>query len=215
MAPAGHQPDSTATVEELCRRAAAGDAPATERLLWAHHDRLSELARRKVGPDWHGKIDPEDVLQEAYVDIFAGIARFRYDGDESFYRWAAQIVERRFIDQVRRVRARKRDATREQRPAAAPTAYQSLLDQCARHSATPSRFVRKQEALGALLGGMAGLPPDYRIVLERHFLRQESLAVIAADMQRTEDAIRRLIGRALERLRDAVGRASRYFGRAE
>src|SRR5690242_3264233 len=106
---------SGADVETLCRAAAGGDADALTKLLLLHHGRLLEHAVRKVGPDWRGKLDPEDLLQEAYSDVVTGIGSFSYQGADSFYHWTVQIVDRRYVDQVRRWRAGKRDVAREQR----------------------------------------------------------------------------------------------------
>lgn len=202
-----------AEVEATCRKAVAGDAEAIERLLWFYHDRLLEYARRKVGPDWHGKIEAEDVLQEAYVDAFAGIGKFEFRGEDSFYHWLTNVIERRFIDHVRRIRAAKRDVSREVRPPASST-YASLMQQCLADSTTPSRFLRQEEAISAMMTCLAGLPDDYREVVQRVHLRQEPIAAVAADLGRTEDAVRRLAGRALERLREGLLRASQFQSRA-
>jgi RNA polymerase sigma-70 factor (ECF subfamily) len=200
-------------VQATCQKAVAGNSDAIERLLWYYHDRLLEYARRKVGPDWHGKIDAEDILQEAYVDAFAGISKFEFRGGDSFYHWLTHVIERRFIDHVRRVRAAKRDVSREVRPPAA-TSYVSLMQQCFVDSTTPSRFLRQEEAISAMMTCLAGLPDDYREVVQRVHLRQEPIAAVAADLGRTEDAIRRLAGRALERLREGLLRASQFQSRA-
>jgi RNA polymerase sigma factor (sigma-70 family) len=200
--------DGRGDIEALCREAAGGSAEALTTLLLLHHGRLLEHAVRKVGPDWRGKLDPEDLLQEAYFDVFTAIGSFTYQGADSFYHWAVQIVDRRYVDQVRRWRAGKRDVAREQRPGGAAAAntsiYQRMLDRHLRDSRTPSRSVGTQESVGVVMCAMARLPSDYRQVLRRVYLNGEPLAVVAADMHRTEDAVRRLAGRALERLRQDI-----------
>jgi RNA polymerase sigma factor (sigma-70 family) len=196
-------------LEALCRQAAGGDAEALTALLLVHHTRLLEHAVRKVGPDWRGKLDPEDLLQEAYFDVFTAIVSFTYQGPDSFYHWVAQIVDRRYVDQVRRWRARKRDVAREQRVGGAgvnTSSYQNLLERHLRDSQTPSRFLGTQESVGVVMCALARLPDDYRQVLRRVYLNDEPLAAVAAEMHRSEDAIRRLAGRALERLRHDIDR---------
>lgn len=207
-------PSDSAAVEALCRAAAGGDAHALERLLWLHHGRLLSFIRRKVGVDWQGKIDPEDVLQETYVGIFADIGDFAYRGPDSFYHWAARRIDHRFIDQVRHWRRKKRDAARD--TAAAPVSgslsrHELLLERCLPETATPSRALRRADAVAAMLTGLARLPEDYRVVVQRLYLNEEPLAAVAADLGRTEDAVRRLAGRALEKLQEHLGHASRYF----
>src|SRR5688572_25248808 len=194
-------------LETLCLSAAAGSGEALTTLLLLHHGRLLEHAVRKVGTDWRGKLDPEDLLQEAYFDVFTAIGTFTYQGSDSFYHWAAQIVDRRYVDQVRRWRAGKRDVAREQRRGAGGTntsIYQGLIDRHLRDSRTPSRSLGTRESVGVVMCALAGLPDDYRQVLRRVYLDGEPFAAVAADMRRSEDAVRRLAGRALERLRHDI-----------
>jgi RNA polymerase sigma factor (sigma-70 family) len=208
---ASHGSDA-APLAQLCREAAAGESLALERLLWLHHARLSEYAQRKVSGAAPNRLDPDDVLQEAYLDIFRNVATFEYRDEDSFYRWAANIIERRFIDALRRARAGKRTAQREvQRGGRTTSTYQLLLDQCRHDSATPSRFASTQEAVGAVLSGLACLPDDYREVLRRLYIQQDSLDDVAAALGRSPDAVRRLASRAVERLRDHLGRASLFL----
>ncbi|MGH7130978.1 MAG: sigma-70 family RNA polymerase sigma factor [Phycisphaerales bacterium] len=198
---------SDGELEVLCRTSAAGDVSSLTRLLTFYHDRLHEHAVRRVGPDWGGKLDPEDVLQDAYFDIFADIRLFEYRGRDSFYYWAAQIVDRRHVDQVRRLRAQKRDVARERSAAPAgsnTSSYQKLIDQHLTLSGTPSRAARTREAVGATMCGFARLPEDYRLVLRRVYLNGERVAMVAAELGRSEDAVRRLADRALSRLREIV-----------
>lgn len=198
------QPDAA---EALCRAAAAGDADALARVLALHHDRLLEHAIRRVGPDWRGKIEPEDVLQEAYFDIFSAIRGFTYGGHDSIYRWAVQIVDRRYVDQVRRHRAKKRDVVREKSPALGSpnrSTYHGLLETCLPDSRTPSRFASTGEAVSAVMSGLARLPEDYRKVLRCMYLDGEPLEAVALELGRSPEAVRRLAARALERLRHTV-----------
>jgi RNA polymerase sigma factor (sigma-70 family) len=195
---------SPGDVESLCREASAGNGDALTSLLLQHHGRLLEHAVRKVGPDWRGKLDPEDLLQEAYSDVVSAIASFTYQGTDSFYHCAVQIVDRRYVDQVRRWRAGKRDVAREQRRAAISantSIYQGLIEQHLRDTRTPSRSLGTQESVGVVMCALARLPHDYRDVLRRVYLNGESFGVVATDMRRTEDAVRRLAGRARDRLR--------------
>jgi RNA polymerase sigma-70 factor, ECF subfamily len=202
-------------IHALYPAAAAGDADALEHLLTVYHDRLAGLVRRKIGVDWQGKIDPDDVLQEAYIDVFAGIGHFVAQDDESFFRWAARIVDHRFIDHVRRWRAQKRDVARETPPSdRSQSRHASLLERCLPELRTPSSDLRRAEAVGALMACIARLPDDYRVVVQRAYLNEEPLAAVAADLGRSEDAVRRLGARAIDKLNQCLQRASRYLSSA-
>jgi len=200
-----------AAIAAWCREAAAGDHEAVEKLLWVYHGRLTGFLMRRIGPELQGRIDPDDVLQDAYIRIVDGIREFVYQDEDSFYHWASRIVERKFVDHVRRVRRKKRDMAREvARPHASSSRHVTLLDRCLADSTTPSRILRREEAVVALMSGIAQLPEDYRHVIQRLYLNEEPLNRIAADMGRSEDAVRRLASRAVERLNASLRRATEF-----
>jgi len=207
--PSSANPPTDDEIRSWCAQAAGGDLDAAERLLWAHHGRLLGTARRKIGVDWQGKIEAEDLLQEAYIDILRQIHGFEARDGESFYRWAARIIDHKFIDQVRRFRRAKRDARRE-----IAGSRQSLLDHVMAGDRRPSQTLRRQDAEGALMSCLARLPEESRAIVTRRFLEQEEFASIAADLGKSEDAVRRACSRAVDRLRDCMGRASRYLSAA-
>ncbi len=200
---------NAAVVENWCRAAIAGDQDALTRLLGAYHARLFSFARRKIGVDWNGKIDAEDVLQDAYIEVFATIGGFEYRGEDCFYHWVTRIIDHRFMDQVRRWRRKKRDAAREY--SGQGTAHLELLDRVLTAAGSPSLSIKREDAVGALMLCLAKLPEDARTVVQRWCLNQEPLAQVAAELGRSEDAVRRLAGRAIEQIGRCMGRASHYI----
>jgi RNA polymerase sigma-70 factor (ECF subfamily) len=219
--PDGDDP-TPARVAELCARIASSPPPGTpadavEELLYLHHARLLGFARRKIGPDFAGKLEPEDLVQEAYAEVFRTIAKFEPRVDDAFYHWVTRIIEQRFIDAVRALRRRKRDIAREQTTGVAgenQSRRWTLCEQLGADLPRPSQTARRDEALAAMMACIARLPPDDRLIVERLHLRGEHPADIGHDTGRSEDAVRRLAGRALERLRALMGRASRYTSRS-
>lgn len=200
----------TSSVKTWCKQAAEGDSCALERLLTAHHRRMLGFARRKVDPRWQGRIEPEDVLQEAYVEAFTAIGGFECRGEDAFFYWMARIIENRFYYHVRRLRAVKRDVSCEQSTDRS-TAYLDLLANCLRDQTSPSGAALREEAHGALMACLARLPETHREVIRRRYLQGQSFTSIAAELERTEDAVRRLAGRALERLSACMGHASQFL----
>lgn len=211
-------PLSPDEIESLCRQASSqteAEQEAITRLLCHFHQRLLGFTIRKVGVDWQGKIDPEDVLQEAYVSAFTGISSFTYQGEDSFYYWVTRIVEHRFLDQVRALRRKKRDASREiPTDSVRASRHDAMLDRIMPDFMTASRIMRRQDAVAAMLLCMAKLPDDYRQAIQRLYLDEEPIKQVASDMGKTEDALRRLAGRAIERLSACMGQASRYLSSA-
>lgn len=200
------------TVRSWCEAAAKGDIESLERLLGSHHGRLSAYTIRKIGPDWRGKLEPEDVLQEAFLKIFRDIGSFEYEHEDSFYRWAVRIVDHSFIDAVRALRRKKRDAAREVKPLPRNLSrHESFLAAYLKDSLTASQIARRHDAVGALMSCIAKLPEHYQQVVRRCLIAQEPMADVAAEMDRTEDALRRMAGRAVEKLQECMRDASSYF----
>lgn len=196
---------------DLLRAAQGGDARALEALLGGVHDRLLGRAARKIGPEWQGRIDPDDLLQETYIQAVADLSTFADQGEESFYRWMSTILDHRFIDAVRRHMAKKRGEGRANLSPGAMSRHESFLGQCVPDLNTPSVVPRKQEAIAAMMVAIARLEPDQRMVVRRVMLDGEPIADVARDMERSEDAVRRLGSRAVEKLRGFMGDAARFL----
>lgn len=209
-------------IESLIAAASGGDPAALERLLGHYHPRLAGFVARKIGVDWQGKIEPEDVLQEAYIDAFRLVRGFVAQGPDSFYHWMSRIIDHRFIDRVRHLKRAKRDTTREvsggsggSGGAGSGSRHTMLLDRVAGGPGSPSIVARGHEAIAALMACIAQLPEDYRVVVTRLYLNEEPLADVARDLARSEDAVRRLGSRAIEKLEQCMGRATKFFSRSD
>lgn len=206
---------SDAELAALCAQGAGGNEEAITALLHLHHARLFGFIKRKIGPDWQGKIEPEDVLQEAYVEIFKAMPSFTFQGPDSFYHWASRIIDHRFIDHARHWRRKKRDVARETGQGAggagSGSRHDTLLERCLPVTMTASRIMRREEAVGALMSCLAKLPADYRTAVQRLYLDEAPLATVAEEMDRSPDAVRRLASRALEHLSACMGQATRYI----
>lgn len=205
-------------VAELCK-AAAGTGPAAEEaveeLLYLHHARFFGFAKRKLGVDFAGKLEPDDLLQEAYAEVFRDIGKFEQRGDEAFYSWVTRIIEQRFIDGVRALRRKKRDVGREEASGeGGEDRSWSLCQQLTSGGPTASRVARREDAIAAMMACIARLGPDDRLVIDRIYLRGEHPARVGEEIGRSDDAVRRLAGRAMERLGELMGRASRYLSRS-
>ena len=72
--------------EELAAQAAAGDAAAFETLVSRHAGRVYRLAYRLTGSD----ADAQDVLQDAFLAAYRGLASFR--GAARFSTWLYRIA---------------------------------------------------------------------------------------------------------------------------
>ena len=199
---------------DLIALAATGDEQAVTQLLWNYHDRLAAHIARHLPGSLRRDVDAEDILQEALTDAWLKIRNFEPQGPNSFYPWIKTIADRRLVDKIRAQGAQKRGVR-----AAAGSGKEGSSDSVARlleltacdeHS--PSGSVARRESERALRVALAGLNEDHQQVLRLRYLEEMPVAVVAAQMNRTDGAVHMLCNRAIKKLRDSMGRVSKYFG---
>ncbi len=198
-------------LEHWITAARGGDRLALTKLLAVHHALMRTRATRQLVGELQGRFDPDDVLQEAYLDVIRQISTFRGDGVGPFVSWLGRIVDHKIIDIRRGAHAHKRDIKREQPVAVAESqSYLDLLDVVQQESDTPSRVIRGQEAIGAIAACVSELSDAHREVIELRFLQGLPLAKVAARMNRSEAAVAALCQRALRELRIHMDRRGEF-----
>ena len=202
-------------IESFCLAAASGDSGALEQLIRHYHPQFLGFTSRRVGVDWRGKIESEDVLQEAYISVFNSISSYEHRSSDSFYHWVTNIISRRFIDRIRHLRRKQRDVSREVKsPNSVQSSYDDLLVQCSPDIVTPSLNARRAEATCALLACIERLPENHRDVVKRRWINEEPVSQIASDMGISEEAVRGLANRGKQSLTKCMGQATKYLSRS-
>jgi RNA polymerase sigma-70 factor (ECF subfamily) len=192
---------------QLVARAREGDAEAFRTLC----DRYEEGLRKRIGHWVNGrvtqKVSVSDVLQESYITAHDRISDFEDRGEGAFRAWIAQIAEFKAKEALRRyVGTGKREIGRE-----APRDARPESAMLAGHGPSPSELVIAKERLEEIQRAMARLPGHYREVLRLVQGEGLKLSEVAARLDRSYEATKKLYGRALsqlaERLRvDRTGR---------
>jgi DNA-directed RNA polymerase specialized sigma24 family protein len=87
-----------ANLPELLRQAAAGDEPAAQALFNLHHDRLVRMIQLRL--DWRlrGRVDPEDILQETYLEAVQRLPGYVADPPMSFALWLRFLAGQKLVD---------------------------------------------------------------------------------------------------------------------
>jgi len=202
--------------DALLKLATAGDHAALERLLLAYYDRLHSRVARKIPADLQSKLAADDILQDAFVEVFRCIGDFHPQGRDAFYHWLATITERRLLDAFKVLRAAKRGGGRRAVDAAErenDSSVVSLLEMVNVTEHTPSRSAAGHEAAAAVRVALAGLREDYRTALTMRYIDGLAVSEVAGRMNRTDRAVHMLCYRGLEALRAAMGRSSAYLSR--
>lgn len=81
-------------IEQL-NRAVAGDQQILVGLWDQYRERLLRLIKLRMDRRMQGRIDAEDVLQEAFVDVAARVAEYVADPSMPFYLWLRYLTGQR------------------------------------------------------------------------------------------------------------------------
>lgn len=98
----------------LLERLAHGDRDALATLFAQHRDRLRRMIEFRLHPRLLRRIDPDDVLQDAWLDTVQRIDSYAQQRDPSCYLWLRLVLAQTIIDVHRRhLGAQMRDAKQE------------------------------------------------------------------------------------------------------
>jgi len=204
----------TASTNGLLDRAVAGDLDAIAQLLERHGPAVRQGIEGKIHPRWQAVLSVDDVMQETYIDAFVDVSRFEPRGEDSFVAWLVTLARRNLLDAVRMLDAAKRGKNRRRiKPGATMSSLAALWDQLGGDGATPSREVARHEAYNSLQQAIERLPERDRVVVRMYDLEGRSVDEIAERLQRTPGAVFMIRGRALRKIRECLGSASRFLSK--
>jgi RNA polymerase sigma-70 factor (ECF subfamily) len=159
---------------ELIRRADLGDPEGLEGLLGRHRARLRRMIKLRLDRRLQGRIDPSDVVQEAYLEVSRRLAEYLRDPAIPFFLWLRLVAGQKLaLVHRQHLGVQSRDAGREVSlyrgalPEATSAALAARL--IGRHT-SPSQAAVKAELkirLQEALNGMEDL--DREVLALRHF----------------------------------------------
>jgi RNA polymerase sigma-70 factor (ECF subfamily) len=160
--------------EILLGNALTGDPRARTALFDHYRERLRRMVRLRLDRRLHGRLDPAEILQEAYADYAQRFPEYAARRDQPFFLWLRGVAGQRLLDLQRRHLGA---LTREVGPevslhqGALPQASSvSLANQLLGRMTSPTQAaqraemqIRLQEALNAMD------PVDREVLVLRHF----------------------------------------------
>ncbi len=193
--------------ECLLEKARRSDGEARGLLLEHYRGYLMLLARLEIGRKLQGKADPADLVQDTFLEAHRGFPRFQGSSEAEFLAWLRQIFAHRLAKLLRRYLGTQRRNVRLERELAVEVDQSSrLLDQgLLVLSSSPSQKTRRREQAALLAEALQRLPEDYREVLILRHLEEQSFPEVARRMGRSVEAVKKLWGRAVPRLREVLG----------
>ncbi len=191
------------------RRAILGDADALAALL--EHHGPGVMSGLSIASKWQSIVTPEDVMQVTYLEAFIRITDFVPCAPSAFRAWLDRIAENNLRDAIKELSRAKRPQPDNRITSPNDQSYVDLLQGIAGPGATPSGQVAVKEAISHVEAALATMPEDYERVLRLHELRGHSIRETADQIGRSEGAVKMLLARARDRLRESLGSASRFF----
>jgi RNA polymerase sigma-70 factor (ECF subfamily) len=193
----------TQHAEEVARWLAAARAGSVEALgeaLEACRGYLLLIAREELDEDLKAKGGASDLVQETFLKAHRHFDHFHGVAEQELLAWLRRLLLNNLIDFRRHyLTSEKRQATREVRLCENDSTGHGV-GWLADTGPSPSGNAQDDERRAALQQALERMPEDYRQVLVLRFQEERSYEEIGKLMDRSENAVRKLCVRALERL---------------
>ena len=187
----------------LIEEARAGRREASEELFRTYREVLERAMKRRLRRAPSPRFDRSDVVQEALADAVVHFADFEHRGQGSFRRWLLKLLENRLRMALHREHAQKRDSRLEAFPSGSGAA--AVRPSLAASVTSPSAAAAAGEERELIERILHRLSPDHAEVIRLIKMRELTIAAAARRMGRTENAVKKLLARALLAMRAELG----------
>ena len=204
-----------ADVAELLTQAAAGGETALTQLFTRYRKRLRQMIRLRLDRRLYGRLDPSDVLQEAYLDVARRFPEYAAAPPVPFYVWLRALTGQRLIDLHRQhLGAKMRDAGQEvslYRGALPQASSVSLAQQLLAGLTSPTQAAVRAEMQLQLQEALNSMDPvDREVVVLRHFEELNNVETAAVLGIEPSAASKRYL-RAIRRLKAILDQVPGFF----
>ncbi len=186
------------------------DGQVLAKVFDIYRERLWQIVNFRLDSRLRGRVDADDILQEAYLDAQKRIEHFNEDSPQSLFIWLRLVTNQTLIDVHRRhLGTQARDASRE-RSISAQWATESttfsLSSHLLGHLTSPSQAALRAELSQQLTLALDSMGPlDREVLALRHF-EELSNSETAKVLELSEQAASLRYVRALGRLKQVLQR---------
>jgi RNA polymerase sigma-70 factor (ECF subfamily) len=159
---------------KLIERAGEGDEAAAAELFARHRERLRRMVQLRLDRRLQGRVDPSDVLQEAYLDVSRKLPEFAQKESMPFFLWLRLVVGERLLRVHRQhLGTAMRDPAREisiHQGVNQPASSEFLAAQLMGRLTSASRAYARAEMQDLLQQALDSMDPiDREVIALRHF----------------------------------------------
>lgn len=192
---------------ELIRRVRDHEVAALADYIDQTRHQLLAFIQRRLGAALRTKIEVDDVFQDVSAEAVRSLATVELDSRDPFS-WLCQIVERKIVDAHRfHFGAQKRSAERERsldRPGSR-SRQAKFIDLLVVSMTTPSQAFSRNAREARLFDALGALPEDQREALRLRYVENLPSKQIAAQLGKSDAAVRVTLTRAIKRLQAILG----------
>ena len=195
-------------LDDLLERVQRGDEQALVALFTRYRDRLRRMVRLRLDRRLQGRLDPSDVLQEAYLDVAKRAGEYVANPSVPVFLWLRLITGQRLTALHRQhLGARMRDAGQEvslYRGALPQATSVSLAELLLGRLTSPTQAAQRAEIQIRLQEVINAMDPiDREVLTLRHFEELSNVETAQVlGIQKAAASNRYL--RALKRLKDTL-----------
>ena len=158
------------------------------------YERYFELVYAYVARRLRERAATEDLTSEVFRRALAALPRFKWTG-APFGAWLLRIASNLIADRAKRA---GRELSADETSIAAAAVAEPV------NSQSQQRMMEAAERRARLFQLVDALPDDQRRVVALRFAEEKSISEIAAELNRSEGAVKQLQFRALESLRKQI-----------
>lgn len=203
--------DNSSETDRLLRSAASGDEESWGALLTRHEERLRRMVAFRMDQRLQGRIDPLDVVQEAYLEASEHRAEYLLRPTMPLLLWLRGIAGNKLRELHRHhLGTQMRDAGREvslYRNAMPDATSAALAARLLGHATRPSEAAVRAETKTFLQVALNAMDPIDREVLALRHFEQLTPCETAAVLGINQKAAGMRYVRALKRLKDILAAA--------
>jgi RNA polymerase sigma-70 factor (ECF subfamily) len=167
-------PSQSSETKVLVRRIADGDETAMTEAFARYRDRLRLMVKLRMDRRLQGRLDPSDVLQDAYLDVAQRAREYRANPAMPIFLWLRFLTGQRLMALHRKhLGAQMRDAGQEvslHGGALPPASSISIAAMLLGRITSPTRAARRAEMQVRLQDVLNSMEPmDREVLTLRHF----------------------------------------------